>query len=152
MHRTDIATIWAAIAGAALGAAGHPVLQAVVGAAFIDLITGLARAWVCGNVESNRLGGGIYKILAYLCVGVLLVLIGRVSAESLIASNALAMTLLLREALSIVENLHETGQRIGKPVPGMGLLAKLMRLEVYKRLAEAGDKGQPAPETENTHV
>lgn len=135
------ATLLAAVAGAAAGAAGHPILQAVVAAAFVDLATGLVKAHATGVVESRRLGKGLYKILAYLSVGVLLVLIGRVSAASLIAANALAAAFLLREALSIVENLHVTFTAWGVPVPALGLLVRLLKLNETKLLAEAGEKG-----------
>lgn len=138
--RTDtFATLAAALTGAALGAAGHPLLQAVIVAAFLDLATGMAKAWATGTVESNRLGRGLYKILAYLAVGVLLVLIGRVSDASLIASNALAAAFLLREALSVVENMHVIGLGLGVEIPAVALLVRLLKLNEQKLLAEAGE-------------
>lgn len=143
--RHELATLLAAIAGAALGAAGHPIMIATIVAAFLDLGTGLGKAWACGVVESQRLGRGVYKILALLMVGVVLVLIGKVSAESLIAANALAAAFLLREGLSIVENLHVINVRCKVDIPGIALVARLMRLNEQKLLAEAGEK-------EPTHV
>lgn len=143
-QRIDLATIGAVIAGAAIGAAGHPLLQAVIYAAFADLATGLLKAWAKGTVESQRLGRGVYKILALLGVGAALVLIGRVSAESLIAANALGAIFLLREALSIVENLHETGVAIGVEIPAISLLARVLHLQVAKAESKI--------EKETTHV
>jgi phage-related holin len=147
MHpKSDAAMLSAAIAGAVLAAAGHPIMVATIVAAFLDLGTGLGKAWATGAVESQRLGRGVYKILALLCVGALLILIGKVSAESLVAANALACAFLLREALSIVENLHVINLRCGVNIRGIALLARLMRLNEEKLLAEAGEKKEP------THV
>jgi phage-related holin len=144
--RSEAAMLLAAIGGAALGAAGHPIMIATIAAAFLDLGTGLLKAWATSVVESKRLGRGVYKILALLMVGALLVLIGKVSAESLIAANALAAAFLLREALSIVENLHVIGIACEVDIPGITFMARLLRLNEAKLLAEAGEKKEP------THV
>lgn len=142
-QRTETATLVAAVAGAALAAAGHEIMVATVIAAFLDLVTGLVKAWATSVVNSNRLGRGLYKILALLCVGMLLVSIGKVSAASLIAANGLAAAFLFRELLSIVENLHVIGAALGVEIPAVGLLARLLRLNEEKLLAEAGKKGNP---------
>lgn len=145
MSKLDTATVTAAVVGAALGAAGHPVLQAVVVTAFADLGLGLTKAWLTGVVESGRLGKGLFKILAYLSIGVVLVLIGRVSDASLIAANALAAAFLLRELLSIVENLHVIGRVLGVEIPGVALLVRLLKLNEAKLLAEAGEGQEETP-------
>ena len=144
-HDHGLATIAAALMGAALAAAGHPVMIAVIILAFADLATGLWKAWALHVLESNRLGRGLYKILAYLAVGVGLILIGRVSPESLIAANALAAAFLLRELLSVVENFYVIGVAIGVDIPAVTLLVRLLKLNEAKLLAEAGDTGKAVP-------
>ena len=138
--KSDGAMLLAAVAGAALGAAGHPIMMATIAAAFADLITGLVKAWATGKVESSRLGRGLYKILALLTVGMALVMIGKVSDASLIAANALAAAFLFREALSIVENLYVIGQGIGVDIPAVSMMVRLLKLNEEKLLAEASKK------------
>lgn len=139
MDRTiDPPTMTAALVGAALAAAGHPILIGVIVFAFLDLATGVGKAWATGTVESQRLGRGLYKILAYLAVGVGLTLIGDVSDPSLIAANALAGAFLLREFLSIIENLHVIGLAMGVEIPAVLLLVKILKLNETKLLVEAG--------------
>jgi phage-related holin len=144
MHdRSEAAMLVSALVGAALGAAGHPIMVATIAAAFADLVTGLAKAWATGKVESNRLGRGLYKILSLLTVGMALVMIGRVSDASMIAANALAAAFLFREALSIVENLYQIGVGLKVDIPAISLLVRLLRLNEAKLLAEAGEKEKP---------
>ena len=143
-HNQELATVTAALAGAALGAAHTPILVGVIIASFADLATGFWKARVTGVVESQRLGKGLYKILAYLAVGAGLVLIGKVSAESQIAANALAAAFLFREFLSIVENLHVVGLAKHVDIPAVTLLVRLLKLNETKLLAEAGDSGKVA--------
>lgn len=140
MTRTiDPPTITAALVGASLAAAGHPILIGVIAVSFLDLATGVAKAWATGTVESHRLGRGLYKILAYLAVGVALSLVGAVSDTSLIAANALAGAFLLREMLSIVENLHVIGLAMGVEIPAVTMLVRILRLNQSALLAEAGE-------------
>jgi phage-related holin len=150
-HQTE-ATVAAALAGAALGAAGNPIIVGVIAAAFFDLATGYWKAMVLHTVNSNRLGRGLYKILAYLAVGASLTLIGHVGDASQIASNGLAGAFLLREFLSVVENLYVIGQAKGVDVPAITLLVRLLKLHESKLLAEAGETGAKTPETDTTHV
>lgn len=149
MQQHTEATVAAALAGAALGAAGNPIIVGVIAAAFFDLATGYWKAMALHTVNSNRLGRGLYKILAYLGVGASLTLIGKVGDASLIAANALAGAFLLREFLSVVENFYVIGQAKGVEMPALSLLVRLLKLHESKLLAEAGDKGH-APETETT--
>lgn len=130
-------TIAGMLVWAVLGAWGHPVAFAVIWACIVDIILGLWKAWLQGNIFSYAMGRGLYKGVIYACVVSLLFVIGRIDPFLAAMCNGLLGLFFMRELVSWVENAFVIGHRMGVDIHGLQVVAKVLRLNVKRLVAEA---------------
>lgn len=82
-------------------------LQSLVVAIVLDYVSGLAKGYTTGKLNSSVGFKGIVKKLAILCVVAVSVIVDRIAGDTGLIRNMVIYYLVANEGLSIVENLGE---------------------------------------------
>lgn len=84
-------------------------IQSFLIVVILDYITGLAKAYVSGKLNSNKGLKGIVKKVSMLCLIAIATIVDKISGDSGLIRNVVIYYLVANESLSIIENLGQMG-------------------------------------------
>lgn len=99
-------------------------MQVLIFCIVIDYLSGIAKAYVTGELDSTKGLKGIIKKVGYLVIVALAFQIDRMTGNTEIVKTAVSYFFVVNESLSILENCG----KMGLPIPKV-LLDKLEQLK-----------------------